>query len=263
MSVDGSSWFLMNASPDIHRQIENFPALHPRGVRHSPIAGIFLSNGDLDHCLGLFSLRESQPLTLYATASVRRNLMEHNVIVRTLTRFSNQLSWQTLEPGHAITVGEGLEVTAHPVPGKLPLHLNGLAPPSAENNVGFWMRDGADGRIVAYAPNVGSVDPEFIKRLNTAECIFFDGTFWSEDELEKLGSTIPGPSGHQRSQDMAHIPVGGPSGSLSRLQNVTARRKIYTHLNNTNPLLNEDSPEYRTASSAGWEIATDGLEINL
>ncbi len=257
ISIDRSNWFLMNASPDIHRQIENFHGLHPRSSRHSPIAGIFLSNGDLDHCLGLLSLRESQPLTVYSTANVRRALVERNVLLRTLNRFSTQLTWRILELNSTAEVCDGLEVTTRAVPGKLPVHLDGLDTPHAEDNVGFWIRDRATEYTAAYVPNVARLEPSLLDRLAAAECIFFDGTFWSDDELIQRGLS------RQRAHDMAHLTVSGPLGSLARLQHLSARRKIYTHINNTNPLLDESSPEHRSATRAGWEIGTDGMEITL
>src|SRR2546430_434559 len=132
LSADGEHWFLLNASPEIRQQIESFPGLWPRRPRHSPIAGILLNNGDLDHCLGLLSLRESHPLVVYATESVRAGFCEGNVLYRTLQRFPDQVRWRTLRAGVEETLDlpgggdSGLRVTAVPVPGKRPLHLEGL-----------------------------------------------------------------------------------------------------------------------------------------
>src|SRR5262245_5356377 len=257
ISTDGEVWFLLNASPDIRQQIEQCPVLHPRAPRHSPIAGIFLTNGDLDHCLGLFSLRESHPLTIYATASVRRGLSEGNPMFRTLRRFPGQIVWRTLELGRPLEVGGELTVVPRPAPGKLPIHLEGLATPSPEDNIGLWLRDRASGRVAAYLPGVGALAPGLVDALGEAECVFLDGTFFSSDELSRPG-LLP-----RRAEDMAHLPVGGPSGSLALLSALPARRKVFTHLNNTNPLVDDASPERAAARAAGWEIAEDGLEITL
>ncbi len=262
VSADGEAWFLLNASPEIRQQIERFPPLHPRGARHSPIQAILLTNGDLDHCLGLFSLRESHPLVIYATERVRRGLVDSNVIFRTLQRFPEQVTWRLLKLGREEELSDldgspsGLSVLALPVPGKLPVHLEGLMPSDPEDNVGLWIRGRHTGRMAAYLPGVASLNG-FRQALEGTDCLFFDGTFWSSDELVRLGLST------KRAEDMAHLPIGGPTGSLAQLVGLTAQRKIYTHINNTNPILRVDSPERRAVEKARWEVAEDGLEISL
>lgn len=262
VSADGEAWFLLNASPEIRVQIEGFPPLHPRAARHSPVAGIVLSSGDLDHCLGLLSLRESHPLVVYATDPVRRGFTEGNVLYRTLERFPGQVTWRVLKPDQeevlARTDGRpaGLTVRAVPVPGKRPLHLGGLGPADPADNVALLLRDAA-GRALAYAPGVAAVTAEVRAVLDEADVVFFDGTFWASDEMPALGL------GDRRAEDMAHLPVGGPGGSLAALAGLRAARKIYIHVNNTNPILREDSAERRAVEAAGWTVAWDGLEITL
>jgi pyrroloquinoline quinone biosynthesis protein B len=263
VSADGDAWFLLNASPEIREQIESFPPLHPRGRRHSPIAGILLSNGDLDHCLGLLSLRESYPLVIYATEPVRRGFTETNRLYRTLQRFPTQVTWRPLKPGREeeLTAAggrpSGLTVEAVPAPGKPPIHLEGCGPPDPEDNVGFRLREAATGKVLTYVPAAAAVTPAVRAALEGADCVFFDGTFWAEDELPALGlSDKPAAA-------MAHLPVGGPGGSLRALDGLPARRRVYIHLNNTNPLLRDDSPERAAARAAGWEIAEDGMDIAL
>ena len=263
VSEDGEGWFLLNASPEIRQQIERLPPLHPRGSRHSPIRAIVLANGDLDHCLGLFSLRESHPLVIYSTERVRRGLVESNVIFRTLQRFPEQVTWRILKLGREeeLSGGDGspsgLSVVALPVPGKLPVHLEGLMASDAEDNVGLWIRERRTGRLAVYLPSVASVDGLFLQRVEEAECLFFDGTFWSSDELIRLGLST------KRAEDMAHLPIGDSAGSLVSLAGLKVGRKIYTHINNTNPILVEDSPERRALEEARWEVAVDGLEVRL
>jgi pyrroloquinoline quinone biosynthesis protein B len=262
VSVDGDGWFLLNASPEIRQQIESFPPLHPRGPRHSPIRAILLINGDLDHCLGLFSLRESHPLVVYATERVRRGLAESNTLFRTLQRFPEQVTWRPLKVGREEElVGpdgapSGLTVLALPVAGKLPIHLEGLMPPDPEDNVGLWIRERRSGRLAVYLSAVAFLDG-LRSGLEGADCLFFDGTFWSSDELIRLGL------GTRRAEEMAHLPVGGPAGSLAGLVGLPVPRRIYTHVNNTNPILLDDSPERRQVEGAGWEVAVDGLEVTL
>jgi pyrroloquinoline quinone biosynthesis protein B len=256
VSADGVSWFLINASPEIRAQIEACPDLWPRAERHSPIAGILLTNGDLDHCLGLLSLRESHPLVLYATESVYAGFSEGNVLYRTLQRFPEQVTWRKLEAGREQPLGD-LGVTAIPAPGKMALHLEGRRPPSAEDNVGFVIRDSA-GHKLAYFSGIAGPSAEVEQAVRDADVVFFDGTFWSSDELIALGL------GTKRAEEMAHWPLGGPEGSLRFLPRAGPRaRRLYIHVNNTNPILIEDSAERRAVTAAGIEVAHDGMEIDL
>jgi len=263
VSADGAAWFLLNASPEIRQQIEGFPPLHPRAPRHSPIEGIVLTNGDLDHCLGLLSLRESHPITVYATDAVRRGFTERNVLYRTLERFPGQVTWRTLKVGREEELkleggrSSGLLVEATAVPGKPPVHLEGLQPADPEDNVALRVRGGARGRVLAYASAVGRITPAVREALDDAAGVFFDGTFWSSDEL------IAGGLGTKRADEMAHVPVGGADGSLEQLGHLRAARKVYIHINNTNPLLRDDAPERARTDAAGWEIAWDGMELEL
>ena len=255
-----TAWHLVNASPDIHRQIAENRPLQPRAPRHSPIASIILTNGDLDHVLGLFSLRESWPLTLYATDAVRAGLEERNAIWRTLKRFATQVTWKRLELGKAIPLGEGdlgdgpLTVEARAVPGKLPVHLEGITTPSPEDNVGLWIRESATKKCAVYVGAAASLDA-IAPELEEGDCVFVDGTFWSSDELVAQGLS------KARAEDMAHLPIGGERGSLQKLASLKSRRKVFTHINNSNPILVDGSPESRAVIEAGWEIAYDTMEI--
>ena len=263
VSADGQAWFLLNASPEIRAQIEGFAGLHPRAPRDSPIAGILLTNGDLDHCLGLLSLRESYPLTVYATDRVRRGFTEDNVLYRTLERFAGQVTWRVLALGREEELTgrggapSGLAVTAVPLPGQPPIHLRGRLPPDPEDSVGFRIRERATGRALAYLSGVAAVTPAVRDALDGAACVFFDGTFWSDDELPALGL------GSQRARDMAHLPIGGPEGSLAALAAHRADRRVYIHINNTNPILRDDSPERAAVEAGGWTVAHDGLEFEV
>jgi pyrroloquinoline quinone biosynthesis protein B len=249
-----ASWLLVNASPDVLRQIEAFPPLHPRAPRDTPIGGIALTNGDLDHVVGLLSLRESQPLVVMATERVRAGLVERNAMLRTLARTPDQVRWLPLILGReAALEAAGLGVTALAAPGKLPVHLTGVLEPSPEDNVALRFRDLASGRVLVVATAIGSLDG-VDALVGGADAVLFDGTFWSEDELSSQGL------GRARARDMAHVPIGGDGGSLRR---VKAPRRVYTHVNNTNPVLREGSPERAEVERAGWEVAHDGMEIVL
>lgn len=258
VSADGDHWFLLNASPEIRQQIEAFSGLWPRAPRHSPIAGILLNNGDLDHCLGLLSLRESHPLVAYATEAVRAGFCEGNVLYRTLQRFPDQVRWRTLRLGieEALSLPDGresgLRVTAVSVPGKRPLHLEAQGKPGPEDSVAFRIRE-PSGRTLAYASAVGGLSEGVEAAVKDADCVFFDGTFWSADELPSAGL------GTKRAADMAHWPIGESDGSLRFLGGLPGRR-ILIHINNTNPILREGSPERQALTAAGVEVAYDGME---
>jgi pyrroloquinoline quinone biosynthesis protein B len=257
LTADEARFTLVNASPEILLQIQRTKALWPKAPRHSPIAAIVLTNGDMDHVLGLFSLRESWPLALYVTASVRRGL-EQSAFVRTLRRFEGQLVLRELALDRptplADAAGEplGLDVRAVPSPGKLPVHFVGHATESPEDNIALVFSELGRGRSLAYAAACASADGDW----SGHDVVLFDGTFFREDELVRQGLS------RAVAKDMAHVPIEGERGSLRLLSKLGGRR-IFTHINNTNPILDPASPERRAVESAGWEIAYDGMEIAL
>jgi pyrroloquinoline quinone biosynthesis protein B len=257
---NGDRFALVNASPDILAQIKATPALWPRAPRHTPIGAVVLTNGDMDHVLGLFSLRESQPLAIYATPPVWKGL-EASVLIRTLKRFEGQVVFRPLAIGEEVELADaageplGIHLRAFAAPGKLPVHLVGHAAESREDNVGLSLRDahgvGAGTGAIAYAAACASL--EGVDLAGHA----FDGTFYREDELVRLGLS------KAVAKDMAHMPISGERGSLTAvaaLESLRKTRKIYTHVNNTNPIL-ADTEERRAVVAGGWEIAFDGMEI--
>lgn len=263
VSADGVSWFLLNASPEIRQQIESFAPLHPRTLRDTPIQGIVLSNGDLDHCLGLLSLRESQPLALYSTERILRGFSEGNVLYRTLQRFDGQAAWHVLELGGEERplrlldgAPSGLSLRAFAAPGKAALHLD-QSNPVPGDNLGLLIRDDRTKKSLSYIPAVGQSSAAVVAAASEADAVFFDGTFWSSDELIALGAST------RRAEDMAHWPIGGPEGSLKFLAQLPAARRVYIHINNTNPILREDSDERARVEAARVEVAFDGMELEL
>jgi pyrroloquinoline quinone biosynthesis protein B len=240
---------LVNASPDVLRQIEATPALWPRDKRDTPISAIVLLNGDLDHVLGLFSLRESQRLVVYATERVWRGFVE-NAMARTFARFDGQVTHRRVVIGERVEVAEaGLAFTAFAAPGKPPVHLPGA--PHAEDNIGLRVEHA--GRVATIATalkDVGTVRSS----LEGSDVIFLDGTFFTSDELSAQGL------GTARAEDMAHQPVKTSVAALA--DDVTFGRKILTHINNSNPILREGSEARAWVESMGWEIAFDGMEID-
>jgi pyrroloquinoline quinone biosynthesis protein B len=256
VSADGEHWLLLNASPEVRSQIESCPALHPRGPRHSPIAAIVLTNGDLDHCLGLLSLRESHPLVICATDRVRHGFTEGNVLYRTLQRFPGQVTWRTLETGKEMDLA-GLSVEPLASPGKPPIHLEGSGASDPGDNIGLLIHERGTGTRLAYFSAAAAITPAMRSAFDEADCVFFDGTFWTSDELVTLGL------GDKRAEQMAHLPIGGRDGSLHALAGTRAHKRIYIHINNTNPVLRPRSPERRQVEAEGWEIAYDGMEMKL
>ncbi len=262
VSADGAAWFVLNASPSIHAQLRSFPPLAPRRGRGTPIAGIVLTNGDLDHCLGLFSLRESTPLVVHATSAVFDGLFATNTIARTLQRFDGQLTHRRLELGVetplSLPSGEpsGLSVVARAAAGKLPVHLMGAREASPEDNVALFVRDDATRGVLAYATSAASLEG-LRPLLDEATVVLFDGTFYREDELVALDL------GTARARDMAHLPIAGDGGSLAALADLRAPRKVFMHINNTNPILDSASDARAAVTRAGWEVAFDGMDLSL
>lgn len=255
-----ATWVLLNASPDIRAQIESFPPLHPRDRRDSPIAAVLLTSGELDHCLGLFSLREAPAIAVYATRAVRDGITADNSLYAAL---APRVTWCVLELGVEVAITDyaerftGLFVEARSVPGRVPGYLQKTVGPSDEHVVVLRLRDPSTGGVVAYCPGAGCVDDAVLAALGGARCVFFDGTFWSSDEMRTAGV------GTRRAEEMAHAPLGGVDGSLARLTGLAAERKILIHLNNTNPLLRDDGRERAEAAARGWDVAYDGMELTV
>jgi pyrroloquinoline quinone biosynthesis protein B len=273
ISQDGRWWFLLGASPDLRAQIEATPELHPReGLRQSPIAGVVLANADVDHVLGLLLLRELQPLRIHATSSVRRILREDNSMFGMLQRIPNQAVWTDFESGFQFNLcnaqGEdsGLRCCAYSLSTHYPAYVtvdrrSRLVP--GEASLGFLIDsnvthsnigDSSSTSRLAYMPAVPQLDAALIRQLETCDVLLFDGTFWSDDELIRVQGS------GQTALQMGHVPV---ESVLDKLARVRRPRKIFLHINNTNPMLNEASLQYRQVREAGWEIAEDGWQFDL
>jgi pyrroloquinoline quinone biosynthesis protein B len=266
ISSEGQDWVLLGASPDLRTQIEATPCLHPRGgTRQSPIAAVALVNADLDHVLGLLLLRELQPFRVYATASVERILREDNSMFAMLNRVADQVRWERLAPGQVSALGNvhGEEIGLCAEPVSLGTHFPQYVREKrrresepAEASLGLVLTDG-EGRRVGFFPAVPSIDDALLQRLGGLDLLFFDGTFFDDDELVRTRGS------GQTARQMGHVPVGGGDGSLQQLAGLRKPRKIFVHVNNTNPMLDEDSAEYRAVRTAGWEIAEDGCQFEL
>ena len=264
VSGDGQHWFILNASPDLRIQIERTPALHPNGdARSTPIAGVILTNSEVDSIAGLLTLRERQEFTLLAHASVHEQL-DANPIFEVVSRaLVPRLRMVLDEPIPLMaTDGEpaGLTVTAFAVAGKLPLYAEaGLPDPAALSldggTVGLCLSDGM--RRMLFVPACAMVTPDLLSRARDADCLLFDATLWRDDEMIQAGL------GSKTGRRMGHLPVSGPGGVIESFRGLMSGSRILIHMNNSNPVLLADSPERRIAEAAGWVVAHDGMTWQL
>jgi pyrroloquinoline quinone biosynthesis protein B len=249
-------WFLINASPDARQQLETLTPAQVDGVRAPPIAGVLLTDAEIDHTAGLLLLRESTTsVRVFGDEGVERALRDAYPVLPMLERYCGA-EWQTLESGRATPLeGSSLAVESFRVGGDAPRYLNGS---HAElQATGFVLRDRAGGGVVSYVPGLARWDDGIVTRFAESDLVLVDGTFWCDDELARLG--ISGRS----ARDMGHVPLSGPGGTLEVLARLKRPRKALVHINNTNPILLEDSPERDAVLRAGVEVAYDGLEIEL
>src|ERR1019366_252943 len=261
LSADGSTWFLAGASPDLPFQIESSPALHPRSLRDSPIAGVVLGSADLDHVVGLLLLRELQPLRVYAAPSILRIVREENSMFGMLNRVEPQVVWTSMNSGALFPLlsadgkNSGLRCEVHYLSGRYPKYVKtNTANLAADEATAALFFESASGKRLAYVPAVGSLSDTLLAKIHRADLLLFDGTFWSDDELLRVQGS--GETAHQ----MGHIPI---EESLRLLRSIKVERKMFIHLNNTNPVLNEASPEHQAVRQAGWEVAEDNWQLEL
>jgi pyrroloquinoline quinone biosynthesis protein B len=263
LSADGRRWFLLNASPDVRIQIESFPPLlpAPEAARGTGVAGVLLTNADLDHTLGLLILREGRPLPIHATPAVRRSLSGGLLLDSVLDCYCG-VEWHEppteLAPLPAADgAPSGLRYAAFALPGKPPRYREQAAAPTGGDCIGYRFVDEATGGRLICLPDAAALDAPALAQLRDCDAFLLDGTFWSENEMQTMGA------GTTPASRMGHLPVGGPNGSLARIAPLPVPRKIYVHINNTNPMLLADSPERAEVEAAGVAIGWDGMEIAL
>jgi pyrroloquinoline quinone biosynthesis protein B len=263
ISADGDHWFLLNASPDLRQQIGSTSCLHPsQGLRSSPIAGVVLTGGDVDAIAGLLTLRERHAFTIYGTSRIHQ-ILDANPIFEVLAR--DIVARQCVDVGTPLALAlpdgsnSGLSVELFPVSGKVPLYLEEqTAAPDiieGEETVGAAISDGH--RRLVFIPGCARMTDTLARRLRDADVVLFDGTLWTDDEMLRAGV------GSKTGQRMGHMSVSGPNGTIAAFRSIGVGRKILLHINNSNPILLADSPERMEALAAGWEVAHDGMEIQL
>lgn len=261
VTEDQIDWVLINASPDLLAQIKATPALQPaRAVRDSGIAAVLLMDAQVDHVTGLLMLRErGAPLPLYATAQVMADLDTGLNIASALAHYC-KLDWHAIAPGghgFAIAPLENTRFSALTLDSKAPPYSPHRNDPHPGDNIGLSITDARSGRSAFYAPGLGALSPAVTEAMKAADVLLVDGTFWRADEMIRLG--LSGKS----AADMGHLPQDGPDGMIAALDTMPAARKILIHINNTNPILREDSAERALLAKHGIEVAHDGMEIEL
>jgi pyrroloquinoline quinone biosynthesis protein B len=267
VSGDGTDWVLLNASPDLRQQINDTPELGARfdqGMRNSPIKAAVLTNGDVDHICGLINLREMEPLAVYASHRVLSVLAQNSVFnvlnAEKVARRDLPLGVPTELAGAVEPLG--LTVEAFPVPGKVALYLEDVSKGDdfgtvEGDTIGLEVHDPKAGKKFFYIPGCAEVDDALAQRIKGAELVFFDGTLFTDDEMLQAG-LMP-----KTGKRMGHISISGPDGSIAAFEPLNVKRKIYVHINNSNPVLNENSDARKHAEAAGWDIGFDGMEIRI
>ena len=266
VSVDGVRWALLNASPDLRQQIAKLPELQPqsKGGRHSPISTVILTNGDVDHITGLLSMREMQAFTIHCSDRVK-SALDKNAVFNVMN--ADLVSRRPLPLNDSTDILDadgkslGFSVTSFVVPGKIALWLEDLTKADFGSvdgdTVGLEVKEIATGKSFYYIPGCASMPSEVARRLKGADLVFFDGTTWTDDEMVKTGV------GTKSASRMGHMWLSGPEGSMAAFAPLDIKRKIFIHINNTNPVLIADSPERKEAAAKGWEISYDGMEVVL
>jgi pyrroloquinoline quinone biosynthesis protein B len=259
ISVDGKQWFLLNASPDVRDQLARLPSGSSVEFRHVPIDGVLLTDAELDHTLGVVLLREARHLPLYTTAAIRAMLECDSRILPMTRAFAEvPVTELLLDTPHRLQYrdgsGSGLSAEAFAVPAGPPRFARSH---DVGHTVGMIFRDEEGGGVCGFVPACGHLDASLVERLAQTDLLLFDGTFWTDNELIALGI------GDRTARQMDHLPVSGPDGSLEQLRKLPCRHRIYTHINNTNPMLVESSPERALVEQAGLIVGVDGLQFIL
>lgn len=252
---NGADWAILNASPDIRHQLSSAPPLHPTGLRDLPLRSVLLTNGDIDHVAGLLTLREVQPFRLYATRGIH-DVLAANPIFSALRE--DMVERCDIALGAPVEIVPGLVATLFPVPGKVPLYMEGETVETdlvGEQTVGVELQ--AEGRTAYYIPGCAMLTEDLRARLRGAGTLFFDGTLWSDDEMIRAGL------GNKTGRRMGHMSMSGADGSIAAFRDMDIARRVFVHMNNTNPVLRPGSSERAEAEAAGWTTGQDGMEIAL
>lgn len=266
VSADSRRWLILNASPDIRQQIATNPEMQPRsGARDTPIASVLVTNADVDHVAGLLTLRERQPFKLYATSRIQ-SVLQANPVFGVLNPEFVQRETLELDRSEPVVDADGesigLRVTLFAVPGKVALYLEDESAGDnfgtvAEDTVGVAISSEESGKTFFYLPGCAAMPGWLRDKLRGSELVFMDGTTWINEEMAQAGV------GEKTSQRMGHMPMSGVDGSIAAFAGLDVKTRVFVHINNTNPVLLQDSDEYRQATEAGWIIAEDGMQFEI
>lgn len=250
---NGKDWAVLNASPDIRQQFADCPDLHPTGLRNLPLHSVLVTNGDIDHVAGLLTLREMQPFSIFATRGIH-DVLEENPVFSALN--DSVVRRETVSLDTPVEIAPGLMAELFAVPGKVPLYLEGDEVETdmmGEQTVGVHLRAGE--KDAFYIPGCARMNDDLRERLAGAALVMFDGTLWADDEMVRAGL------GQKTGKRMGHMSMSGPDGSIAAFDGLNVGKRIFVHMNNTNPVLRPNSEERAKAEAAGWTIGQDGMEI--
>ena len=264
VSADGERWVLLNASPDLGHQVRTQPALHPRGTpRHTPIEAVVLMDAQIDHVTGLLSLREGPPIELYCTPCVFEDLTSGLPLLPALEHYCG-VRWHLVPVAGDDVLAEfhidalpGLRLTALAIAGKAPPYSPHRHDPAVGDNIALVVDDLRSGERLFYAPGLARIGEREHAAMAGASCVMVDGTFWTDDEMLAAGLVA------KTAAELGHLPQSGGAGMVAALAPMPARRKVLIHINNSNPILDEDSVQRRELQRHGIEVAHDGMEIDL
>jgi pyrroloquinoline quinone biosynthesis protein B len=252
VSADGRDWAILNASPDIRVQLAATPALHPTGLRDMPLHSVLVTNGDIDHVAGLLTLRESQAFVLYATPAIH-DVLADNPMLGALR--GDLVAREPVALDQTVTIAPGLDATLFAVPGKVPLYQEGAVVETGlvgETTVGVELA--ANGRRALYIPGCAELPGWLVDRIAGADLLMFDGTLWDDDEMIRMGL------GQKTGRRMGHMPVVE---TIAAMRDLPVGRRVFVHMNNSNPLTDPASVQTREAEASGWQVGRDGMEITL
>jgi pyrroloquinoline quinone biosynthesis protein B len=261
VSDDNVNWVLFNASPDLLAQFRGFPELQPaRAIRDTGVSAIVLMDAQIDHTTGLLMLREGGKLQIHCTDMVREDLTTGNPLFNILEHYCG-VDWHRIPTGNnnrfTVNGASKLQFTAVPLSSKAPPYSPHRDNPHEGDNIGMRIVEPETGKILFYAPGLGEIEPHLEPFLAEADCLMVDGTFWTDDEMVRLGVS------KKRAREIGHLPQSGPGGMIEVLKPLKASRKILIHINNTNPILDEDSSQRRELEATGIEVSFDGMEITI
>ncbi len=260
VSTDNKNWLLINTSPDIRSQLEAFPAIQPKeGIRDTGIKAILLIDSQIDHTTGMLMLREGKPLEVYCTEMVKQDLSTGFPLFTMLKDYCTVNHHAVPVDGSSFTIPaiEDLRFYTQALKSKAPPYSPHRHDPHEGDNIGVIIEQISTGKKVFYSPGLGEIEPHVMTAMQEVDCLLVDGTFWTDDEM------CTQQISHKRAREIGHLPQSGPGGMIDVLSGVTKARKILIHINNTNPILDDDSEQRKILDAAGIEVAYDGLEIDL